>query len=75
MEKLHHHHIASLSFYVRDDDNVAFSIVMLPVADYNLLLFLQRECSSKMDRTRLTKWFGCLVSALAFAHSQKVKHE
>jgi serine/threonine protein kinase len=48
---------------------------MLPVADYNLLQFLRRESISRIDRTRLTKWFGCLISALTFAHSQQIKHE
>ena len=77
MEKLPHLHITSLIFHVRDEDT--FTILMLPVADYNLLQFLQRKCINasfpRTELTHLTSWFGCLVSALAFAHSRKIKHE
>lgn len=77
MEKLPHLHISSLVFH--DCDKDIFSILMLPVADYDLLQFLQRKCiNAKFPRpelTYLTSWFGCLVSALAFAHSRKIKHE
>lgn len=77
MEKLPHLHIASLVFH--DCDKDTFSILMLPVADYDLLRFLQRKCINasfpRTELTNLTSWFGCLVSALAFAHSRKIKHD
>ena len=77
MQKLRHHHIASVQFHVRETDT--FSMIMLPVGDYDLLCFLQRKCIHaqfpKTELTHLTSWFGCLVSALAFAHSKKIKHE
>lgn len=77
MEKLPHLHISSLVFH--DCDKDIFSILMLPVADYDLLQFLQRKCINpnfpRTELTHLTSWFGCLVSALAFAHSRKIKHE
>lgn len=76
MEKLPHLHIASLVFHDWDKDT--FSILMLPVADYDLLRFLQQKCVNasfpRTELTHLTSWFGCLVSALAFAHSRKIKH-
>jgi serine/threonine protein kinase len=77
MQELRHHHIASVQFYVRDPD--AFSMIMLPVADYDLQTFLQHICINAgfptTELTRLTSWFGCLVSALAFVHANKIKHE
>lgn len=77
MEKLPHLHITSLIF--PDYDKDTFSILMLPVADYHLLHFLQQKCINasypRTELTHLTSWFGCLVSALAFAHSRKIKHE
>ncbi|MCJ1264295.1 hypothetical protein MMC22_004166 [Lobaria immixta] len=76
MERLPHLHIASLVFY--DCDGDTFSILMLPVADYDLLQFLRKCINGLFPRTELTyltSWFGCLVSALAFAHSRKIKHE
>lgn len=79
MEKLRHHHIASLCFHDYDRSEDIFTILMLPVADYDLLQFLQGKCINAMfprtELTHLTSWFGCLVSALAFAHSAKIKHE
>jgi serine/threonine protein kinase len=77
MQKLRHHHIASVQFYVREADT--FSIIMLPVADCDLLHFLQRRCIDaqfpRSELAHLNSWFGCLVGALAFAHSNDIKHE
>ena len=79
MQKLRHHHIASVQFTTYDDDSDVFSMIMLPVADYDLQRFLQKECIDKsfpkVELAHLTSWFGCLVSALAFAHSAEIKHE
>jgi serine/threonine protein kinase len=77
MQNLRHHHIASVLFHIRDIDS--FSIIMLPVADYDLLTFLQRKTLdhsfSRIELSNLTSWFGCLIPALAFAHSKRIKHE
>ena len=79
MDRLMHHHISSLCFYMKDEESLTHSIFMHPVADYNLLQFLLRkggsEGLSRAERTHLTTWFGCLISALAFAHVQHIKHE
>lgn len=79
MQKLRHHHIASVQFTTYDDETDVFSMIMLPVADYDLQRFLQRECIDKrfpkVALAHLTCWFGCLLSALAFAHDAEVKHE
>ena len=82
MQRLRHHHIASVIFSVRETDahatTHAFSMIMLPVGDFDLRYFLEKcvEESFLEENVRLLdSWFGCLVSALAFAHNQKVKHE
>ena len=76
-QRLRHHHIASTLFYVKDV--WSFSLIMLPVGDYNLLQFLEVECVGadfpKKEIKHLDNWFGCLVSALAYAHEEHVKHE
>ena len=78
MQKLRHHHIATVLFYLLDKDKSAYSIFMLPVADCDLLRFLCR-CSEKTYPAALTKqinpWFGCLLDALAYAHRLKIKHQ
>jgi serine/threonine protein kinase len=76
MQRLRHLHIASVQFHVREENE--FSIIMLPVAECDLHWFLMRCTETRYPKHSLvflTSWFGCLVSALAFAHAQQVKHE
>jgi serine/threonine protein kinase len=77
MQKLRHHHIASVLFYTKDDN--AFYIIMLPVADYDLRHYLEDNCVQagfpRPETRRLDAWFGCLASALTYAHQEEVKHE
>jgi serine/threonine protein kinase len=75
MGKLHHPHIATVSFFVKESD--AYSIIMQPVADSDLLGYLNR-CIQLDFKPRLVKWiyswFGSLVDALRYAHDCNVKH-
>jgi serine/threonine protein kinase len=75
MQKLRHQHIATVLFHVKDLS--AYSILMLPVADCDLLIYLDR-CISKGYPVSATKliypWFGCLLDALAYAHKLNIKH-
>lgn len=77
MHKLRHHHIASCLFWTRELEH--FSIVMLPVAEYDLRRFLEVNCiQNRYPRatiTHLDNWFGCLISALTYAHNQSVEHK
>lgn len=77
MKKLQHHHIASMLLYIESDDG--FSLIMPTVGDYNLHHFLQEKCIDanfpRKEIKLLDHWFGCLTSALAFAHTNKIKHE
>ena len=77
MQRLVHHHIASVLFYVKDI--ASFSLIMLPVAEYDLRHFLEVVCAQndfpRNELKHLDAWFGSLVSALAFAHGEKIKHE
>jgi serine/threonine protein kinase len=79
MNRLSHQHITKISLWGYEPDGDFFSIVMLPVADYNLQQFLQEKCvNAAFPRTELsdmTTWFGCLISALSFAHANDIKHE
>ena len=76
MQKLRHHHIASVQFHVFELDT--YSIIMLPVAECDLRRFLRRCADAQFPRielTHLTPWFGCLIGGLAFVHSKHIKHE
>ena len=76
MQKLRHLHIATVLFYVKEEE--AYSIFMLPVAEYDLEKFLS-ICTKQEYTPALTKqiypWFGCLLDALAYAHKLKIKHQ
>lgn len=74
MKRLHHPHIAQVLFHVKEKN--AFSILMLPVAEYDLRFFLESVCSNESLPTlrQMDPWFGCIVSALAYAHNKNVMH-
>lgn len=74
MQRLQHSHIASVLFYVKGIDS--FSILMLPVAEYDLRRYLEEVCSRSNRATlrQMDSWFGCLVVALIFAHNAQIKH-
>ncbi|KAL8718630.1 MAG: hypothetical protein Q9225_004248 [Loekoesia sp. 1 TL-2023] len=76
MQKLRHSHIATVLFYLKEP--TAYSIFMLPVADYNLQEFMGL-CTEQGYPAGLTKliypWFGCLLDALAYAHQLNIKHQ
>ncbi|KAG8527905.1 uncharacterized protein KY384_006821 [Bacidia gigantensis] len=75
MQKLHHPHIATVLFHFEEPG--AFSIIMLPVADYDLSVFLD-NCNTggfrSDDISRINPWFGCLLDALTYAHKSNVEH-
>lgn len=76
MQSLRHHHIASVQFPLIEDSS--YSFIMLPIADCDLAAFMRNFAVESFPGTELmhlTGWFGCLVSALAFAHSKSIKHE
>ncbi|KAK4900495.1 hypothetical protein LTR27_002211 [Elasticomyces elasticus] len=72
MQKLCHHHIVSILSCVYTP--IGCSLVMLPVADYNLVAFIYEDLTAEKLAT-LDQWFGCLISALSYVHEQGFKHE
>lgn len=75
-KKLQHHHIASILLWTEDLDG--FSLIMPTVANCDLRAFLDSCINDNFpsDRTSLMDpWFGCLTTALRFAHANKVKHD
>lgn len=76
MQKLRHLHIATVLFYLKEEEG--YSIFMLPVADYDLRNFMSL-CTQQDYPSALTKqvysWFGCLLDALAFAHKLNILHK
>lgn len=75
MQRLHHDHIATVSFFIKED--FAYSIMMRPVADCDLLHYLE-TCIAQNYPIAMTKkiypWFGCILHALDYAHRLDIKH-
>lgn len=77
MRKLQHSHIANINILLKGEAN--WDIIMLPVADCNLRVYLEEKCVKAKYPSdalkRIEPWFGCLISALTFAHTKQIKHE
>ena len=75
MQKLRHQHIVTVLFYLKEEG--AYSIFMLPVAQYDLREYLNRCITNNYplgETTKIYPWFGCLLDALAYAHKMNIKH-
>lgn len=77
MQMLRHPHIATVQFGYFGESG-SYSFVMLPVADCDLGKFMsdfgQGNSLATSKKVHLTYWFGCLISALSFAHSKDIRH-
>ena len=76
LKKMRHTHIVTISAYSQTQNR--FRILMEPLAEYDLKQFMI-ECAKQgfpFDKTKLIlSWFGCLLHALKFAHSNRIKHK
>lgn len=75
MQKLRHPHIATVCFYTKEPGR--YSIFMLPVADVDLLHYLDKYIDDHYPAASVRfiySWFGSLLDALAYAHKQHIKH-
>jgi serine/threonine protein kinase len=73
LRQLTHEHIVKvLASY---QTQAQFSMIMSPVADCNLSEFI-RDANSRLatQRSHLSKWFGCLASALSYVHNKSWLH-
>lgn len=77
LQLVQHQHIVRLvgTYTLRK----SLAILLYPAAEWNLDEFLDdftHTHNTRCDRDRLTLWtfFGCLANAMAFIHSQNVKH-
>ena len=75
LKKLRHTHIVTISAYSQTD--TGFRILMESLADHDLKDFLT-DCATKSFPADMTEmilpWFACLLHALEFAHSERIKH-
>jgi serine/threonine protein kinase len=75
-KKLQHHHIASVLLWT--EEPAGFNLIMPTVADCDLRAFLDSCIIDEFPKDRISlmdHWFGCLITALKFAHANRVKHD
>ena len=75
MKRLNHRHI--VSYIGSYTDSKHLGLVMSPVADCDLAVYMQTLCTEGNASKRLTlqSFFGCLANALFYLHSQSIKHK
>ncbi|KAJ8111650.1 hypothetical protein OPT61_g5809 [Boeremia exigua] len=72
MKRLRHQHIVQ---YVGSyTDTRDLGLVMSPVADCDLAVYLKTYCTQPMFYPTLRTFYGCLASALAYLHENRIKH-
>jgi serine/threonine protein kinase len=74
LKMLDHPHIVQV--ILTYEEQRMFHIVMRPLADCDLKIFLEREKSLTFGQVQLGwRWIGCLASTLAFIHSKGIRHK
>ncbi len=75
MKRLTHKHI--VSYIGSYTDRRHFGLVMSPVADCDLAVYMKTMCeeANASRRSTLQSFFGCLANALSYLHSQSIKHK
>ncbi|KAL9024905.1 MAG: hypothetical protein Q9196_006171 [Gyalolechia fulgens] len=71
LKRLSHQHLVKLVGSYTDRKSVAF--LMEPIADMNLLTFLE-SYKPGQDDTSLRRYFGCLANAVGYLHTQRIRH-
>jgi serine/threonine protein kinase len=73
LRQLSHQHIIKVMASYTAHDQI--SIIMSPIADCNLWEFMRSpSLQSAIQRSHLSKWFGCLASALSYVHRKSWLH-
>ena len=75
MQQLRHHHIVTLAFALKASMRWTYELYMQPAAEDNLEDFLRRKDPGVQDNTKVFSWFGCLASALDYAHRNNIRHK
>lgn len=70
MKRLSHRHLVKIVGSYTDSH--CFAFLMEPVAQCNMLEFLQSM--DRSERPKLRKFFGCLSNAFTYLHDQKMHH-
>ncbi|KAH0536550.1 hypothetical protein FGG08_006580 [Glutinoglossum americanum] len=73
LKRLKHRHVVELvGSYT---DSAYLGLIMSPVADSNLAMFLAQVAGSPDERPLLRTFFGCLSYALQYLHNSQIRHK
>ena len=73
LKRLSHQHLVSLIGSYTDQKSVAY--LMEPIAECNLMTYLCQPPTFIIERLpSLRNYFGCLASAVAYLHRQRIRH-
>jgi hypothetical protein len=72
LKKLQHRHI--VKFVGSYTDQSCLGIIMTPVADSDLEVYLSVSDNSNLRKQYLRRFFGCLATALEYLHGQSMYH-
>ncbi|KAL8806499.1 MAG: hypothetical protein Q9182_001281 [Xanthomendoza sp. 2 TL-2023] len=73
LKRLSHQHLVKVVGSYTDQKSVAF--LMEPVADMNLLIFLENFSQDRnIMSPSLRSYFGCLANAVGYLHTKRIKH-
>lgn len=68
----HVHIVGVVAYYTLEDQ---FSIIMSPVAEGNLSEYMLNDRSAPLTKSsNLSKWMGCLTSAVSYMHEKSWQH-
>jgi serine/threonine protein kinase len=73
LKRLSHRHIIELVGSYTDPTYLG--LMISPVADYDLACLLDRAPTSSDQKLLLRTYFGCLSTAVAYLHDNKVRHK
>jgi len=72
MKRLRHPHIARIVASYMEAESM--TLIMQPVADYNLLQYLNACSAGQPVKDETRDWFNCLSSGLQYLHHVGVRH-
>lgn len=82
LQRARHKHVVNiLDCYAEQERNfTTYYLIMSPVGDEDLETLLERlprmsQTDQSRNRRRVSRWFYCLASALAYMHQQGIRHE
>ena len=68
----HQHLVKLVGSYT---DSLWVGLIMDPVAEMNLAVYLTCQMDSKVRQICLRRFYGCLATAMAYLHKNKIRHK